>query len=542
MKLDTAGAIKSQQTEVQPVAYALTTHNLTLIAGNDTFCQWFDLATLTNVSLLNLLPELTAVQATLHTLHQAQVSYQTNVIHHPEDRPSRHLALHIEPALTDNNHLSVILLDTTHLNRRQQQKTDTENMLVDASLDWDNLAGFDNALFLLNKASQVLIATLNVADILQRLLEVANQLIGAEGSSVWLWDEQKRGHLICRAVDDANKKPILNYRLNPGQGVVGWVAQNGQSTIVRQVRQDSRFTHDVDAATGYETNSVLAVPMWLRGEILGVLEIVNKVAGHFDVADQIMAETLAASASIALDNARLVEKLQQQKLDLQHRNEDLDAFAHTVAHDLQNPLTSILGFSDLLVREGHRLNGETQIEILQMLHKSVEKMRAIVHELLLLATVSKSNVTMVPLDMQQITQAALDRVAHMLLDREAEIILPESWPLALGHPPWVEELWENYLSNAIKYGGDPLHIELGGIVEPNDTVRFWVKDNGHGVRLEDQARLFEPFTKLGDWTASSGHGLGLSIVRRITEKLNGSVRVESKLGEGSVFSFTLPAV
>jgi two-component system sensor histidine kinase/response regulator len=114
------------------------------------------------------------------------------------------------------------------------------------------------------------------------------------------------------------------------------------------------------------------------------------------------------------------------------------------------------------------------------------------------------------------------------------------WPGASGYGPWVEEVWVNYLSNAIKYGGKPPHVELGAELQTNNMVCFWVRDNGPGIPPEARARLFTPFTRL-DQVRTQGHGLGLSIVRRIVEKLGGQVGVTSASGQGSAFSFTLPA-
>jgi len=109
----------------------------------------------------------------------------------------------------------------------------------------------------------------------------------------------------------------------------------------------------------------------------------------------------------------------------------------------------------------------------------------------------------------------------------------------LGHAEWIVEVWANYLSNSIKYGGQPPRVKLGAEVQPNGMVRFWVRDNGPGLSPEEQARLFTPFTRL-DQVRAKGHGLGLSIVRRIVEKLGGQVGVESQIGQGSSFFFTLP--
>jgi signal transduction histidine kinase len=116
--------------------------------------------------------------------------------------------------------------------------------------------------------------------------------------------------------------------------------------------------------------------------------------------------------------------------------------------------------------------------------------------------------------------------------------LPETWPAALGHAPWIEEVWVNYLSNGMRYGGKPPKLELGGETV-SDKVRFWVRDNGPGISEEQKVRLFAPFTQLGQ-ARTGGQGLGLSIVRRIMEKLGGEAWVESEPGKGSKFGFTLP--
>ena len=128
----------------------------------------------------------------------------------------------------------------------------------------------------------------------------------------------------------------------------------------------------------------------------------------------------------------------------------------------------------------------------------------------------------------------------MIAEYRAEIILPRDWPIAMGHAPWIEEVWVNYLSNALKYGGMPPRIELGAAAQPDGQVRFWIADNGRGITAQDKKRLFVPFTRL-DQVRAEGQGLGLSIVRRIIDRLGGQVGVEGIPGQGSVFYFTLPA-
>jgi PAS domain S-box-containing protein len=235
------------------------------------------------------------------------------------------------------------------------------------------------------------------------------------------------------------------------------------------------------------------------------------------------------------------EALRQYTLELQARNEELDAFAHTVAHDLKNPLGRIVGFAELLEEDYAKLPDEELRHYLHMIAQNGRKMSNIIDELLLLSSVRQTEeAEMKPLDMARIVSEAQGRLADLIEKHQAEIILPESWPLALGHASWVEEVWVNYLSNAIQYGGQPPRIELGATGQADGNVRFWVRDNGAGFKPEERTHLFTPFTQLAPVRAE-GHGLGLSIVRRIVERLGGQVGVESQIGQGSIFTFTLPA-
>jgi len=231
--------------------------------------------------------------------------------------------------------------------------------------------------------------------------------------------------------------------------------------------------------------------------------------------------------------------LRQRTIELQARNEELDAFSHTVAHDLKNPLGAIVGLAEILKEEYATASDETLGQYLNAISRSGHKMDKIIDALLLLAQVSKTEVKMAPLDMSHIVDEVLLQLNHVIEEQGVEIVLPDAWPEALGYGPWVEEVWLNYLSNAIKYGGRPPRVELGATAQ-QDKVRFWVRDNGAGLTPQALARLFTPFTQLGQ-IPTAGHGLGLSIVRRIVDKLDGQVGVESKVDQGSVFTFTLPA-
>lgn len=227
--------------------------------------------------------------------------------------------------------------------------------------------------------------------------------------------------------------------------------------------------------------------------------------------------------------------------ELEARNAELDAFAHTVAHDLKTPLSVLIGFGTLLdARAGHLPPDQLRASVRAIVRNGY-KMTNIIDELLLLASVRKmDSVDLVPLEMGAVVEEARQRLVDLVAEHEAQIRVPERWPKALGYAPWVEEVWTNYLSNAVKYGGSPPKITLGAAPHPDGHVRFWVRDNGPGLSSEEQAQLFAEFARLHQVRAE-GHGLGLSIVQRIVKKLGGDVGVNSEPGTGSTFWFTLPA-
>ncbi|MCD6287298.1 MAG: PAS domain-containing protein [Anaerolineae bacterium] len=314
----------------------------------------------------------------------------------------------------------------------------------------------------------------------------------------------------------------------------------------------------------------MTVPLMAQDMLVGTLNLEHTVdraftSEHFDVASQI-----AASLAVALETARLFASAQQElserKMaeaalresettlrqraeDLVGRNAELDAFAHTVAHDLKTPLSLLTGYTSFMEAQDIATEPQDLAMCVRAIGQSARKMGSIIDELLLLASVRKvDEVAPTPLDTEAIVFDVLQRLADLTESHNADIVLPDIWPIAWGYAPWVEEVWANYLSNAIKYGGSPPRVELGATVTSIDgngddvprVIRFWVKDNGDGLSEAQRARLFIPFERL-EQVRAKGYGLGLSIVQRIMEKLGGAWGVESTgcSGEGSLFYFEL---
>jgi signal transduction histidine kinase len=226
----------------------------------------------------------------------------------------------------------------------------------------------------------------------------------------------------------------------------------------------------------------------------------------------------------------------QQKV-LTQQNFELEAFAHTVAHDLKNPLGAVIGLNSMLLESLDEWPKPKIIESLEIIDMAGNKMLKIINSLLLLSSIRSQSVVMQPMDMGTIiTNLQMD---SLIDEYQGQLIIPTVWPKTKGYADWISEVWVNYISNGLKYGGKPPLLELGATSENNGYTRFWVRDNGMGLSAEEQRQLFVPFTRINQ-ARIEGYGLGLSIVRSIVEKCDGKVGVESQKGQGSTFYFTLP--
>lgn len=355
----------------------------------------------------------------------------------------------------------------------------------------------------------------------------------------------QRFEWVKEGVQPQKDNPALQNCLWSDPGLTRWrTLLSGKEVINGPIRSFPAPEQEFLLPRG--VRSLLIVPIFIGQYFWGFIGFDDyQTDRRWSKNEEVILMALAASTGGALQRQQTEAELRQRTAELQTHNEELDAFAHTVAHDLQSPLSPIVGFASILKNEYTTLSTSEIEEFAERIIRNGNKMSDIIRELLLLAQIRKTDIKPEPLDMGFIVGEALQRLTSMTEEYQAQIALPKAWPLALGYGPWIEEVWANYISNAMKYGGRPPHLKLGATVEPSDdssppAVRFWVQDNGPGLTPEEQAKLFAQFTRLHQVRAK-GQGLGLSIVRRIINKLDGKTGVESQPGQGSVFSFTLPA-
>jgi PAS domain S-box-containing protein len=410
----------------------------------------------------------------------------------------------------------------------------------------------------LNEITRTALEMQDLPTVLHKLANRLGELFGADGCYLTLWDESAQ-KTIPAAAYGYRREDYQLVRAEPGETTMtASVLKAGRPLIVENVHDTPYLSPRI--AKLFPARSLLGLPLIAGEQKLGAALVAFNRSHRFSQDDVTRGEQAAAQIALAVAKAQLVEQLQEHVRELQARNEELDAFAHTVAHDLKNPASTIINYAEALEQERNTLPDEVELDFLATLTQHARKMTTIIDELLLLSRVrGMEEISTHPLRMGRIVTEAQKRLRDLIEEYQAEITAPEVWPVVLGYGPWVEEVWVNYLSNALKYGGQPPRIDLGFTIHDSglrssldegveieshkSEIKFWVRDNGPGLSPEEQARIFTPFERLHQ-THTEGHGLGLPIVQRIVQKLGGQVGVESEgiPGQGSAFFFTLPSM
>jgi PAS domain S-box-containing protein len=270
----------------------------------------------------------------------------------------------------------------------------------------------------------------------------------------------------------------------------------------------------------------------------GIADSKNQPLGGIYMIANITTRKMILDAIADSNKRRKHELIEKEKLIM-----DLDAYARSVAHDLKNPLGSLVGLSELIREKLAQNDLEEVDEMVEIVCEQSKKMTRIIEGLLMLSRIRKEDIVKSPVNTKEILDEVLLRLKTEIVSRSAVLRMPDRWPVVMAHSQWIEEVWSNLISNALKYGGKPPVITLGYEKISPFVVRFWIQDNGNGLPEISLKKIFRDFERLGV-TDSDGYGLGLPIVRRIFEKLGSEIVATSSgiPGEGCIFSFTLKEV
>ncbi len=387
----------------------------------------------------------------------------------------------------------------------------------------------------------------HLPDLFQTIVERVARALPANRASLIVFNREAEliTHFVAGGVGAEKVKQVPYEELM--EGLSGWVLRESQSALSPKNAPDPRESAAVrQRRQETDGGSIIVVPLIYRDQILGTMTAINCLDERDFTRDDVdFIQAVASQAAVAIENSRLYTAEQQQVEELKESNEALQAFSHMVAHDLKGPLSIMVGYAEVILLFDKRkpFNREELYKYVEKMVDTGEKMSDIINELLMLANIRRQEeLPLAPLDIGEGVEEVLLRLKWSLEKSQAKIIKPDNWPMVVGYSPWVEENWVNYINNAIKYGGECPTIELGfdeKSLKSTDQIRFWVRDDGPGLTAEEQSRLFKEFSRVGEHKIQ-GHGLGLSIVRRITERMGGEVGVESEPGVGSTFYFTLP--
>lgn len=432
---------------------------------------------------------------------------------------------------------------------RTRELTATRDIAINASNEWLSQSEY---LETLHTTTLDLLNRRNLDDLLHTIVERATLILDAPYGELMLADGDE---LVVHAFT-ANQSFLKGDRVTRCDAQLCWQAFDTQQPAI--LDDYSAWSNRRVLYDGLQLRAVADFPIVVGSECLGILALGRSTPGYsFSAAQVQRGAMLARLVAVILDSVRQYElsvhearerqralaALEATAAELRAQNAELDAFAHTVAHDIKNPLASLIGFIQLMQLElqQHKLTPlQVDRQLGTILNLGLD-LNTIIDELLMLASMrSNESITLQPLDMASIVGTLDSRLHALISSYGATIIRPDTWPLVFGHEIWITEVWTNYVSNAIKYGGRPALVELGADPPDQGMVRFWVRDNGAGLSAEQQHRLFTAFTRL-HIDQAPGTGLGLSIVQRIIEKLGGQVGVESTPGVGSTFFFTLPS-
>jgi signal transduction histidine kinase len=410
-------------------------------------------------------------------------------------------------------------------------------------------------LALLNRASQTFTSILELDRVLVTVLEEVRRLLNVVACSVWLIDPET-GELVCRQVTDPQSEVVRGWRLAPGEGLAGWVAHTGDSLMVADIYEDERHFSGVDRETGLPLRSILTVPLQVKQRVIGVLQAVDAKVGRFTETDQMLLESLAASAAVAIENAQLYDEVQQYAVDLEVRVaertreleeanaqlQELDRlkskFVADVSHELRTPVANIDLYLHLLERGGpERLD-----RYLGVLKDQTQRLAGLVEDILDLSRLGLGEAVtpFEPVDLNKVVEEAVEiyrpraEAADLALTFEREDPLPKVW----GSRNQLSQVATNLVANAVNYTPCGF-VKVRTLWDASqETVCLQVQDTGMGIEAEDMPHLFERFYR-GRRVGSSnipGSGLGLAIVREILDLHGGTIEVESEVGEGSTFT------
>ena len=402
----------------------------------------------------------------------------------------------------------------------------------------------------LSAVSRTVSSTLDLPTVLTTIVSRAVQLAGAAGGVIYEYDDATQKFQL-RASHRMEEELVEALRAAPislGEGATGQAALRHEPVQLPDIGDAEAFSairiRAVLLQLGYR--SVLAVPLLSEQRILGVLTVWRQAAGLFPKEVVNLLQTFAGQSTLAIQNARLFREIADKSRQLEAASRHKSEFLANMSHELRTPLNAIIGFSEVLAERMFGDVNEKQAEYLQDILSSGRHLLSLINDIL---DLSKVEAGRLELELGRFhLPTALENALTLVRERATRhgITLTQTVDEWLGDivadERKVKQILLNLLSNAVKFTPEGGRVALTTTVV-DGAITIAVSDTGIGIAPEDQAAIFEEFRQVGrdDTRTQEGTGLGLSLAKKFVELHGGRIWVQSHVGQGSTFSFTLPA-
>jgi signal transduction histidine kinase len=396
----------------------------------------------------------------------------------------------------------------------------------------------------LGEVSQAINFTLDAETVLTTIVAKAVQLSGTEAGTIYTFDEPRQEFRLraTHGMDEAMIAAIRDRRIGAGETAIGKAAAERVPLQIPDVLKETSLVLDVVVRAGYR--SMLIVPLLRPDHIVGALVVRRKAAGEFSESTVELLGTFADQSVLAIQNARLFREIEQKGRELAQASQHKSQFLANMSHELRTPLNAILGYTELILDKVYGDTPEKMRGVLERIERNGRHLLGLINDVLDLSKIEAGQLVLALTDysLRTVVETVYTAVEPLAEEKKLafKVEVPPDLPPGHGDERRLTQVLLNLAGNAIKFT-DTGEVAIKASIA-NGSFSVTVRDTGPGISAGDQAKLFQEFQQADNSVTrkKGGTGLGLAISKRIIEMHGGKIWVQSRVGQGSTFSFTLP--